>query len=339
MNSSKPWFSLRKSEDVPREADLVPGALNPATWQRIEDLVAMQRHAPALSPKQVGSARARLAGSHLSRFRGRGMDYQESRAYQAGDDVRHMDWRVTARTGTAQIKLYQEERERPVLLFLDLHPGMFFGTRGLLKSAAAARAGALIAWAAVERGDRVGAVLTNGARCELPPRGGRQGALQFIRHVVAHTDPRTAIDAANSPASLNDGLARLCRVSRPGSQIFLLGDFAGIDDESDHFIHRLRRHCDVAALQIVDPLELSPPPPARYGIAIGAERGVLDLRSRAARRAYQAHFDRHHRAVDDLMRRHGVPLARLSTDQDLVQQVRRILVGGVAHAILERLAA
>ena len=289
------WFRPRDARDD-RAAE--GPALNPATWQRIADLVDLQRHASTLDFQRAGSAKAQLAGAHASRFRGRGMDYQESRAYQAGDDVRHMDWRVTARTGTAQIKLYQEERERPILLFLDLHPGMFFGTKGMLKSAAAARAAALIAWAAVERGDRLGAVLTNGAHCELPPRGGRQGALQFIRQVVAHTDPRAALDAAHATTSLDSGLARLCRVSRPGSQVFLIGDFAGIDAESGQLIHRLRRRNDVVALQIVDPIELAPPPPARYGVAIGSGRRVLDLRSAPARLAFQAHFDRHHRDVD-----------------------------------------
>ena len=332
----KHWFRSREARDDRADEG---AALNPATWQRIADLVDLQRHASTLDFTRTSSAKAQLAGAHASRFRGRGMDYQESRAYQAGDDVRHMDWRVTARTGTAQIKLYQEERERPILLFLDLHPGMFFGTRGMLKSAAAARAAALIAWAAVERGDRLGAVLTNGSHCELAPRGGRQGALQFIRQVVVHTDPRAALDAVETTHSLNSGLARLCRVSRPGSQIFLIGDFAGIDAESGQLIHRLRRHNDVVALQVVDPIELAPPPPARYGVAIGAQRHVLDLRSAGARRAFQAHFDRHHREVGDLMRRHGVALSRLATDQDIVRQVRQLLVSGATRPVDERLAA
>jgi len=330
------WLRPREAR---HEGAAEGAALNPATWQRIADLVDLQRHASTLEFRRVRSAKAQLAGAHASRFRGRGMDYQESRAYQAGDDVRHMDWRVTARTGTAQIKLYQEERERPILLFLDLHPGMFFGTKAMLKSVAAARASALIAWAAVERGDRVGAVLANGAHCELPPRGGRQGALQFIRQLVAHTDPRGAPDAANATASLNSGLARLCRVSRPGSQVFLIGDFAGIDAESGQLIHRLRRHNDVVALQIVDPLELSPPPPARYGVAIGAERHVLDLRSAAARRAFQSHFERHHHEVEELMRSHGVALSRLATDDDIVRQVRRLLASGATRPAVEGIAA
>ncbi len=171
--------------------------LNAATHVTVADLIGLQRYAGKIDLMHARSARARLAGNHLSRFRGRGMDYQESRAYQAGDDVRSMDWRVTARTGKPHVKVYQEERERPVVLFLDLNPGMFFGSRGMLKSVAAARAAALIAWAAAAHGDRIGALLFNGGYCDLQPRGGKHGVLRLIRQVVEHTDPRTGVNAPN----------------------------------------------------------------------------------------------------------------------------------------------
>ena len=331
----RPLHWLRSQASTAPQASLAsPG---PATWQRAEDLVALQRHAARLGLQRVGPARAQLAGGHLSRFRGRGMDYQESRPYQAGDDVRSMDWRVTARTTTPHTKLYQEERERPVILLVQLHEGMFFGTRGMLKSAVAARAAALLAWAAIERGDRVGALITNGAHAELPPRGGRAGVLQLIRQLVAHTDPRTS--AGSAIGGLNAALRRLERICLPGSQVVLLGDFHGIDDECARLLHRLRRHNDVLALQIADPIEVAPPPPARYGVMVGGEQGVLDLRSSAARRAYQDYFDAHHQAVAAVMRRHAIPLARLTTDQDLVMALRGVLAGGTARASTERLAA
>jgi uncharacterized protein (DUF58 family) len=314
-----------------------PTSLNPATWQRAEDLVALQRHAARLGLQRVAPARAQLAGGHRSRFRGRGMDYQESRPYQAGDDVRSMDWRVTARTTTPHTKLYQEERERPVMLLVQLHAGMFFGTRGMLKSALAARAAALLAWAAIERGDRVGALIADGAHAELPPRGGRAGVLQVIRQLVAHTDPRH--DAGSATGGLNAALRRLDRICLPGSQVVLLGDFHGLDDESAPLLHRLRRHNDVLALQIADPIEIAPPPPARYGVLVGGEQGILDLRSTAARRAYQDYFDTHHRAVAATMRRHAIALARLTADQDLVVALHDILVGRRARPWPETLAA
>jgi uncharacterized protein (DUF58 family) len=321
---------------APSASDAV---LNPGTWVTCEDLIALQRHAGKISLRHAGPARARLAGDHLSRFRGRGMDYQESRIYQAGDDIRSMDWRVTARTGAPHTKVYQEERERPVVLFLDLNPGMFFGSRGMLKSVVAARAAALIAWAAADRGDRIGAMLFNGSHCDLQPRGGKHGVLRLIRRVVERTDPRTGVDAPVHPDGLNAALGRLRRVSRPGSLIVLLGDYYGIDDDSGKHLLRLRQHSDVVAVQIVDPLEEAPPVAARYGVTAGGREGILDTRSAAARRAYQDYFSRHHEAVAAIMRRHAIPLLRLSTAEDMVAALRRCFAAKVVRPQTGRLAA
>ncbi|MEO7114933.1 MAG: DUF58 domain-containing protein [Caldimonas sp.] len=317
----------------------VAESLNAGTWASVQDLIALQPYAGAIGLKPTGAARARRAGEHLSRFRGRGMDYRESRGYVAGDDVRSMDWRVTARTGQAHVKVYEEERERPVVVFLDLNPGMFFGTRRQLKSVAAARAAALFAWAAVDGGDRVGAVMSNGERCELQPRGGRHGALELIRQVVRHTDPRVGIESRPDPGALNAALRRLCRVSRPGSLTFLLGDFNGLDQHSDKLLLRLRQQGDAVAVQIVDPLEEAAPPPALYDVETGGRRAQLDTRSAAARQAYQAHFARHHEAVAAIMRRHAIPLVRLSTGTDVAEALRGRFPSGAVHPSTMRLAA
>ncbi len=320
-------------------ASLADAALNAGTWSSQKDLIDLQRHAANIALKHAGPARARLSGSHLSRFRGRGMDYQESRSYQAGDDVRSMDWRITARTGEPHVKLYQEERERPVVLFLDLHPGLFFGSRGMLKSVAAARAAALIAWAATGRGDRVGAMLFNAGHCDLSPRGGKRGVLQLIRQLVNHSDPRIGIDAQARAGRLNEALIRLRRVSRPGSLIVLMGDFYGIDDDSAGHLLRLRQHNDVVAVQIVDPLEEAPPMAGRYTIMDGEQQGILDTRSNDACRAYQDHFRRHHQSVVTIMRRQAIPLLRLSTGEDIVGALRVFFAGGTGHAAMGRSAA
>jgi uncharacterized protein (DUF58 family) len=313
--------------------------LNAATHVTVADLIALQRHAGKIDLMHARSARARLAGNHLSRFRGRGMDYQESRAYQAGDDVRGMDWRVTARTGKPHVKVYQEERERPVVLFLDLNPGMFFGSRGMLKSVVAARAAAHLAWAAAAHGDRIGALLFNGGYCDLQPRGGKHGVLRLIRQVVEHTDPRTAPDAQPGSGGLNAALSRLHRVSRPGSLIVLLGDYYGIDEDSGRRLLHLRQHSDVAAVQIVDPLEEAPPAPARYGVEASGALGILDVRSTAARRAYEDYFRRHHQTVAAIMRACAIPLLRLSTGDDVPAALRRQFAADVARPGTERLAA
>ena len=298
--------------------------LNAATHVTVADLIELQRHAGKIDLTHARSARASLAGNHLSRFRGRGMDYQESRAYQAGDDVRSMDWRVTARTGKPHVKLYQEERERPVVLFLDLNPGMFFGSRGMLKSVVAARAAALIAWAAAAHGDRVGAMLFNGGYCDLQPRGGKHGVLRLIRQVVEHTDPRTGVDAQTRSGGLNAALSRLRRVSRPGSLIVLLGDYYGIDDDSGKHLLHLRQHSDVVG------------DPDRRSAGRGAA-GRRALWRRGRRRAGHPRYPLDGRATgvrglfpspspDGRSRSCAacaIPLLRLSTGDDVAAALRR----------------
>lgn len=339
MDTYRFWKRARLAREPEPMASASQAALNPGTWASVQDLIALQPHGGSIGLKPNGAARATRSGEHVSRFRGRGMDYRESRGYVAGDDVRSMDWRVTARSGLAHVKIYEEERERPVVVFLDLNPGMFFGTRRQFKSVAAARAAAVFAWAAVHSGDRVGAVLSNGERCELHPRGGRHGALALISQVVQHTDPRVGIEARADAGALNAALHRLCRVSRPGTLTLLIGDFYGLDEHSDKLLLRLRRQGDVVAVQIVDPLEDAPPPPGLYDVESQGRRAVLDTRSAAVRQTYQEHFTRHHQAVARMMRRHGIPLVRLSTEDDVTEALRGHFPPGAVRPSTTSLAA
>jgi uncharacterized protein (DUF58 family) len=274
---------------------------------------------------QLGSRRPSLstiAGAHASRFRGRGMDYLESRGYQAGDDIRNMDWRVTARAGNPHVKLYTEERERPVVVMVDLNPGMFFGTRGAFKSVIAARTAALIGWAAVRRHDRVGALLFNGNHHELRPLGGQRGVLRLIRALVGATDPATGMRQPAQPGPLTDALRRLRRVARPGGLVFILSDFYGIDADTRVHLQRLRQHSDVVACQIVDALEIHTPPPGRYGISDGRRTAVLDTRSATRQAAYERFFAQHQQEVDELMRACAVSRIRLTTTDDVAERLR-----------------
>jgi uncharacterized protein (DUF58 family) len=246
------------------------------------------------------------------------MDYQETRSYQPGDDIRNMDWRVTARAGRPHTKLYQEERERPVVVVVDLGPSMFFGTRNAFKSVVAVRAAALIGWATVGNGDRIGALLFNGTHHELAPKAGRPGVLRLIRQLVATSEPALGDGLQSQRGGLSEALQRLRRVARPGSLVAILSDFYSLDEVSGNHLSRLRRHNDVIAVQIFDPLEQAPPPPGRYGISDGGRRSVLDTRSRSQREAYAAYFVGHHRRVREDMAKWAIPLIGLRTDQDMV---------------------
>ncbi len=281
-----------------------------------DDLIGLRGRAQRLRPAPATTARSPLAGGHRSRFRGRGMDYRESRHYQAGDDIRNMDWRITARAGHPHVKVFDEERERPVVVLGDFGPSMFFASQGAFKSVVAARLAALIGWSAIGNGDRIGALLFNGEHRELQPGGGRRGQMRLIRALVEIGRPERGLAAAPEPDALSHALARLRRVARPGSLIFILSDFYAIDANTERHLTQLARHNDLIALQIVDPLELTPPPPGRYGISDGRRRGLIDTGSSRDRQRYDQHFARHHAAVRALTEANGIALLRCGTGDD-----------------------
>lgn len=292
-----------------------------------DDLIGLREAARALSLPVQRRAKSALAGAHRSAIRGRGMDYLESRHYQAGDDVRAMDWRVTARAGRPHVKVYHEERERPVVVLVDFNQSMFFGTRGCFKSVAAARAAALLGWAAVGRGDRIGGWLFNGEHRELVPRGGRRGVMALIGALTKAGSPASGSNA-DSCGGMAEALSRLRRVVRPGSLVYLISDFYGIQQQGQphgdiaKHLARLHRHNELVACLVADPLELLPPPPGRYGVSDGQRRdGVLDTRSGRGRDAYRQYLNRQRRAVRELTEEQGIPLVQLRTDQDIADQL------------------
>ena len=169
-------------------------------------------------------------GAYVSHFRGRGMEFDESRPYQPGDDPRSIDWRVTARSTTAYTKLFREERERPVLVVVDLRASMHFATRGCFKSVNASRAAALLSWAAHHRGDRLGGLIFGDTtHRELKPRLGRQAALRYVHELVGHPDWQNRESPVDDDyeAPLTQAMSALRRVARPGSLVVILSDFAG----------------------------------------------------------------------------------------------------------------
>jgi len=232
------------------------------------DLIALRRYAHTVRYRP--NALAARSGLHLSKLRGRGIGFAEARNYKAGDDIRHMEWRVTARTGKPHVKVYQEERERPVVILTDFNPSMYFGTRKALKSVVAARLSALLAWTAVKQGDRVGGLIVSASRHnEFIPRAREAGMLHFLAALSEYTQDyqqfiNTSVSSSHmllDARPLSHALLRLRRVAKPGSILVLISDFYTMDEESEQHLNRLREHNDILAYQICDPLELAPPKP------------------------------------------------------------------------------
>ena len=257
-----------------------------------------------------GARRGRfgVSGQARSPSRGRGMEYAESRDYSAGDDARHIDWRLTARTGRAHTKLFQAERERMTLLVADTAPALYFGSRVRFKSVQAARAGAVAAWHAVREGDRVAAL--RGARAEAPvtPAGGTRGVLRVLDALATWY--------AHSPRG-DEGLAfaldRAARLLRPGSRVLVLADAASVDAVPAVRWTALARHNEVGVLMLTDGLEQSPPHEL-LEFGQGDARVRLDLADPAQRARWNARFVQPVQRVLDTLPARGVRVHALRAD-------------------------
>lgn len=298
------------------------------------ELIALRPRCNALRLPMHQPAASALAGAYRSRFRGRGVDFLESRNYQPGDDIRNMDWRVTARTGRPHTKVFQEERERPVLVVLDASPSLFFGTRRRLKSVAAGQLGAAIAWAAVRRGDRIGGFLfAPGRHRELRPAGGRRGAMRLIQGLVDWLDPDRAAGFAKQNDEVGEPLSavleRVRHTVRPGSLIIVLSDFFSLDEDCNRHLSRLRQHNDIIGCQVLDAAE-EHLPRGRYPISDGRHSSVLDIARPASRRRFEIMKTEHSSEPRRLFQKHQCGWMVLHTDDDPVDVLGRelrVLVG------------
>jgi uncharacterized protein (DUF58 family) len=229
------------------------------------------------------ASRAVLSGQQSSRLYGRGMDYAESRAYQAGDDVRRLDWRLTARSGKLHTKLFQEDREGCLLILLDTHASMRFGTRERFKSVQAARAAAAAAWYAVRAGERVGVMSFGHSDQLLRPQAGPRGALS-VCGALAQWDGQSS---SQNVEPLADALARASRVLHGASRVLLISDGFSCAPASRQRMLDLTRHAGVNVLVVADALELAPAPPGRYPLEHDGERSEVVLQSERQRAEFQ----------------------------------------------------
>lgn len=312
--------------------------LSDGVYPSSEELIGLRLQARDIPLHGQQAAQSVMAGSHRAQFRGRGMDYLESRIYQPGDDIRNMDWRITARSGQPHVKVYQEERERPIVVMADFGPAMFFATEGAFKSIMVARAAALIGWSAIQNGDRIGALLYNHGHHELRPVGGKRGALGLIHALINAADPTRHANREHEQHPFNEVLLRLRRVARPGSLVFMFSDFYHLDTDSKRQLQLLRRHNDIVACQVLDRLELQAPAAGCYPIGHTGQQRILDTGSKAQRNAWTQHFSERRQRVEELMRQCAIPLIRLHTADDAATSLRRSLTSS-RSALVENSAA
>lgn len=280
----------------------------------LPELIEQRYPARQLDLGQRKRALSMLSGPNKTNFRGRGIDFEEVRAYQPGDDIRTIDWRVTARTGTAHTKMFREERERQVLVCVDQRSNMFFGSRFCCKSVLAARLAALLSWAALQRGDRVGGlVFSEQEHREIRPRRSRRSVLGLLSSI---TELNNALPhpAPGSSGSFTNMLVELRRIARPGSSLFIISDFRGaLTEESLEQAHSLARHLEITALHCSDPLERELPESGAYVVTDGESRATLFTGEHRLRESYTARYQHELASLRQSLGKLGIPMIEAST--------------------------
>jgi len=267
---------------------------------------------------QPASIRSRQNGGYVSHFKGRGMEFDETRLYQPGDDIRSIDWRVTARTGKTHTKLFREERERPVFIAVDDRAAMHFATRGVFKSVLAAKLAGLLAWTAQHHGDRMGGQIFSDNSCrELKPQNGRYAVLRFLN---ALTQSEAGVSEA---ITLEHAWLRLSQHVRPGSLVYIISDFRGVDAKAESHLAKLAQHCDVVLIFIYDPLESSLPSSGRYRFTDEQREVIFDANDQRQLINYQQHFEQRLQQVQQIAKKKAMMFVQCSTTDDPIQALRR----------------
>ncbi len=275
---------------------------------QLKPLLDLNKQAATLK-LQHRRIKAGQSGGYLSPFKGRGMEFDEARLYQAGDDVRSIDWRVTARTGKPHTKLFREERERPIFISVDFRQTMHFATRGRFKSVQAAHLAAILAWAGHHQGDRIGGQIFSDQGCqELKPQNGKHAVLRLCNALVK---PQLN---ARQDMSLDAVILRLLQHAKPGSRVYLISDFRGLNHTVENHLAKLARHCEIVLIQVYDALESRLPGKGRYRFTNGDRDITIDARDRQRIRNYQQRFQHLQQQLQQLSQKlHLVYLPCLTT--------------------------
>ncbi len=289
----------------------------------LDELVKLQYEARDFSLLPRQPVHSLLSGRHASRLRGRGLTFEELRRYRPGDDIRTIDWRATARLRSAQVRVYTEERDRPVLLIVDQRTTMFFGSSRTTKATVAADAAALAAWRTIERGDRVGAIIFGDDECtEIKPHRSRGNVLRICHELVRFNHKLTASGPAAGSATFNDALLRAANVARHDHLIVLVTDYDGDDQTTQQLSTRLAAHNDVLAVLVYDPLGVYLP--ANRDSQMQATDGTRQMSVPASEdfsERFAAEFRARLEQIRQRLRAVRIPILPLCTHEPVTEQV------------------
>ncbi|USZ50796.1 DUF58 domain-containing protein [Halomonas sp. DN3] len=301
-------------------------ALDPRVHLDLAHLTALEPQGRRLRLLPRQPARSVLNGRHGSHLRGRGLDFLELRDYQPSDDVRNIDWRVTARTGTPHVRVFTEERDRPALLVVDQRMSMFFGSRHAMKSVTAAEAAALLGFAVLEQGDRVGGiVVSDEAVEEFRPRRSRAQLMRYLSALAQANQALHPQRKAPAPTSLDRVLTSVARLASRDHLIILLSDFDVPGPRTEALLGAIRRHNDLMLVAVSDPLSERLPDDLACVATDGQRHARFDTSDADQRRALESVARERRQQLERWSRQLGVGLASLSAGSPTLPQLRTLL--------------
>lgn len=306
----------------------------------LDEMLRLRHSAKGFSFLPRQPVHSLLTGRHASRLRGRGLDFEELRHYFEGDDTRTIDWAATARLGSPHVRVFTEERDRSVLLLVDQRLSMFFGSRLMMKSVAAAEAAALSAWRVTSLGDRIGAIVfSEGAVTEIRPEGREKGVLPILHEIARQNATLKASDPrAADPGLLNEALRRAQRLVHHDCLVCIISDAYGADAETVKLVTKLTAHNDVMTIFISDPLEADLPSLGRVIVGEGASQIEIDSSSSGLKTDFAASFAERRESLEGFSRKRTIPVLPVATGADVSTQLRALLGRRLAHARSARAA-
>lgn len=302
----------------------------PGVYVDLDELVRLQFKARGFSFLPTQPVQSLLAGRRASRLRGRGLDFEEIRRYIPGDDIRTMDWKVTARTKKPHVRVYTEERDRPGLLVVDQRLTMFFGSRVVMKSVTAAEVAALGAWRAFDVGDRIGAIVFNDTEIrEIAPHRSRERVMQILRSITEMNHAlRADGEIRPNPGMLNKVLDETLGLAKHDYVVGIVSDFSGADGTTKNAVTRLAAHNDVIAFLVYDPLEADLPRAGRLTVGEGDLQLEVNTSDEDLRRRFREQFETRLKTARDLLLKRDIPLLPITTTEGAVEQLWHLLGHG-----------
>lgn len=294
---------------------------------QLADLVALRHRVSGFSFLPRQPIHSLLAGRHASRLRGRGLNFEEIRRYQAGDDIRQIDWKVTARTRKTHSRVYTEERERTTLLLVDQRLSMFFGSVSRMKSVVAAEAAALAAWRVLQQQDRVGALVFNDSDIvELRAHRSQSAVMRILAAIVQQNQALSVKDGSRSnPAIFNEVLKRCARLAKHDCLVCIISDASGQDEETGRLLTRISQHNDVLFAFVHDALEAELPAAGPLVFGDGERQLEVDTGQRSLRDNFRSGFAETRAAGRKFLLNRTMPVIPLNTVDDVAEQVRHQL--------------